>query len=114
MAFKVIIIGGGPVGLFLANALQASGIDYLLFEKRDTVPPATAFGIFLWPQVTRMMHQLGLFESLQKVSHPMTGLIHSAPTGEALSADKNFSRASKTYVNPIPSAIRSRSCILNY
>ncbi|KAH8131258.1 hypothetical protein FP744_10002610 [Trichoderma asperellum] len=101
MAFKVIIIGGGPVGLFLANGLQASGIDYVLFEKRSTIPPSTAFGIFLWPQVTRMMHQLGLLDSLRKVSHPMTGMIHSMPTGELLSSDTNFSKSYKTHGYPV-------------
>lgn len=95
MAFKVIIIGGGPVGLFLANGLQSSGIDYMLFEKRQTIPPTTAFGIFLWPQVTRMMHQLGLLDRLREVSHPMTGVIHSAPSGEQLSADAIFSKTHK-------------------
>ncbi|KAK1238884.1 hypothetical protein MKX08_005945 [Trichoderma sp. CBMAI-0020] len=101
MAFKVIIIGGGPVGLFLANGLQRSGIDYLLFEKRPTIPPTTAFGIFLWPQVTRMMHQLGLLDKLREVSHPMTGIIHSAPSGEQLSADTIFSMTHKIHGYPV-------------
>jgi 2-polyprenyl-6-methoxyphenol hydroxylase-like FAD-dependent oxidoreductase len=96
MAFKVIIIGGGPVGLFLANGLQASGIDYVLFEKRPTIPPTTAFGIFLWPQVTRMLHQLGLSDTLKEVSHPMSGIIHSAPSGDEISSDTAFSIAHKT------------------
>ncbi|KID81081.1 FAD binding domain-containing protein [Metarhizium guizhouense ARSEF 977] len=101
MAFNVIIIGAGPVGLFLANCLQASGIDYVVFEKRSVVPPATAFGIFLWPQVTRMMHQLGLMDSLRTVSHPMTGMVHTSPTGEAIGSDTNFSRSHKTHGYPV-------------
>ncbi|KAL6903262.1 hypothetical protein GGI43DRAFT_336239 [Trichoderma evansii] len=101
MAFKVIIIGGGPVGLFLANGLQACGIDYTLFEKRPTIPPTTAFGIFLWPQVTRMMHQLGLLDKLREVSHPMTGIIHSAPSGEQLSIDTIFSKTHKIHGYPV-------------
>lgn len=90
MAFKVIIIGGGPVGLFLANSLQAAGIDYSLFEKRSAVAPSTAFGIFLMPQVTRMMEQLGLLESLKKVSHPMTGMVHRNENAEQLSEDQDY------------------------
>ncbi|KAL7920149.1 hypothetical protein ACQKWADRAFT_315113 [Trichoderma austrokoningii] len=101
MGFKVIIIGGGPVGLFLANGLQKCSIDYVLFEKRQTIPPTTAFGIFLWPQVTRMMHQLGLLDRLGKVSHPMTGIIHSAPSGEQLSADTIFSKTHQTHGYPV-------------
>lgn len=90
MAFKVIVIGGGPVGLFLANALQAAGIDYALFEKRSAVAPTTAFGIFLMPQVTRMMEQLGLLESLKKVSHQMTGMVHRDASGKHLSEDQDY------------------------
>jgi 2-polyprenyl-6-methoxyphenol hydroxylase-like FAD-dependent oxidoreductase len=95
MTFKIIIIGGGPVGLFLANSLQAAGIDYALFEKRSAVAPSTAFGIFLMPQVTRMMEQLGLWESLKKVSHQMTGMVHRTANAQKLSEDEDYAAFSK-------------------
>jgi 2-polyprenyl-6-methoxyphenol hydroxylase-like FAD-dependent oxidoreductase len=95
MAFKVIIIGGGPVGLFLANSLQAAGIDYALFEKRSAVAPTTAFGIFLMPQITRMMEQLGLLESLKKVSHQMTGMVHRDADAKHLSEDQDYAAFSQ-------------------
>ncbi|PON24170.1 hypothetical protein TGAM01_v206858 [Trichoderma gamsii] len=101
MAFKVIIIGGGPVGLFLANSLQAAGIDYALFEKRSAVAPTTAFGIFLMPQVTRMMEQLGLLESLKKVSHQMTGMVHRDANAKHLSEDQDYAAFSQIHGYPV-------------
>ncbi|PTB41203.1 uncharacterized protein TrAFT101_006347 [Trichoderma asperellum] len=101
MAFKVIIIGGGPVGLFLANSLQAAGIDYALFEKRSAVAPTTAFGIFLMPQVTRMFEQLGLLESLKKVSHQMTGMVHRNANAEQLSQDQDYAAFCQIHGYPV-------------
>lgn len=35
MANKVIVIGGGPVGLFTALSLESNGYEVMLFEKRN-------------------------------------------------------------------------------
>jgi p-hydroxybenzoate 3-monooxygenase len=35
MRATVVIVGAGPAGLVLANALQAAGVDYVLLEQRD-------------------------------------------------------------------------------
>ncbi|KAJ5755732.1 FAD binding domain-containing protein [Penicillium manginii] len=35
--FKVIVVGGGPVGLTAAHALHHAGIDFVVLEARDSV-----------------------------------------------------------------------------
>lgn len=88
--FKAIIIGGGPVGLYLAHALQASDIDYVLFEQRPTIPPPTAFGILLWPHVMRLFHQVGLLEKLEKIGTQMTSTVYLKGDGSVLRENVNF------------------------
>lgn len=88
--FKAIVVGAGPVGLVLAHALQVTGIDYVLVEQRSEVPPETAFGIFLWPQIIRIFHQMGLLEALEKISQPMNGSLHQNPKGELLAQEEGY------------------------
>ncbi|KAK6860599.1 hypothetical protein PG995_004235 [Apiospora arundinis] len=89
--FKAIIIGGGPVGMYLAHALQATGIDYVLCERRDTIPPPTAFGIFLWPHGLRLLHQIGLIDQTEAISSLLTSITHVGPTGDVVREYSDFS-----------------------
>jgi len=89
--FKVIIIGGGPVGMYLAHALQQTGIDYVLCEKRDAIPPPTAFGLFLWPHGMRLLHQIGLIDQAEAISSLLTKISHVGPTGDAVREHSDFS-----------------------
>lgn len=91
-SFKVIVVGAGPVGLVLAHALQASGIDYVLIEQRSQVPPDPAYGVFLWPQIMRILHQLGLLESILAVSQPMLEAIHRSTDGNVLHREEGFQK----------------------
>jgi 2-polyprenyl-6-methoxyphenol hydroxylase-like FAD-dependent oxidoreductase len=89
-SFKVIVVGAGPVGLVLAHALQASDIDYVLVEQRSQVPPDPAYGLFLWPQIMRIFHQLGLLESITAVTQPMLEAIHRSIDGRVLRQEEGF------------------------
>lgn len=88
--FRAIVVGAGPVGLVLAHALQAAGIDYLLVEQRSQVPPESAFGIFLWPQIMRILHQLGLLDAIEKIGQPMVDIHHQTMKGELLAKHPGF------------------------
>lgn len=35
--FRVVIVGAGPIGLYLAHAMERAGIDYVLLEQSSTV-----------------------------------------------------------------------------
>ncbi|KAK3933623.1 hypothetical protein QBC46DRAFT_275413 [Diplogelasinospora grovesii] len=35
--FRVIIVGAGPVGLYMAHALMAANIEFVVLEQQATV-----------------------------------------------------------------------------
>ncbi len=63
-SFKVIIVGGGPIGLLSALALRSAGIDFVILEKRQNIVADVGAGIALNPATLRIFHQLGLLEKL--------------------------------------------------
>lgn len=67
MAFKVIIVGGGPAGLGLAHCLHKAGIDYILLERSEEICNNDGASLALWPHNGRIMDQLGLLEGAQKI-----------------------------------------------
>ncbi|KAH7305958.1 hypothetical protein B0I35DRAFT_483705 [Stachybotrys elegans] len=66
--FKVIIAGGGPVGLTAAHALSQAGIDFLLLEGHHQVMASVGSNLVLNPQGLRALSQLGLLDALCAVS----------------------------------------------
>ncbi|KAF9201844.1 hypothetical protein BGZ49_007950 [Haplosporangium sp. Z 27] len=70
--FKVIIVGGGIVGLSLGVMLERAGIDYLILEACNEIRPLGA-AIYLGPPVLRAFEQLGLLEDITRQSNTMTG-----------------------------------------
>lgn len=69
--FKVIVVGGGPVGLTAAHILSRAGIDYVVLERRSSVHIDVGASLALWPQTLRVLSQLGLLERLQELGEEM-------------------------------------------
>lgn len=69
--FKVIVVGGGPVGLTAAHALSRAGIEYVVLESRNTITIDVGASLALWPQGLRVLSQLGLLERLQELGEEM-------------------------------------------
>lgn len=67
--FRVIIVGGGPVGMVAAHIFAAAGIDFVLLEQRDAIVPEQGAGIVLFPHTQRVFDQLGLMSRLREISH---------------------------------------------
>ncbi|ETS86467.1 hypothetical protein PFICI_00295 [Pestalotiopsis fici W106-1] len=61
---SVIIVGGGIAGLTLANALQHSGIDYVLLEAYSELAPQVGASIGLSPNGSRILDQFGCYEQI--------------------------------------------------
>jgi 2-polyprenyl-6-methoxyphenol hydroxylase-like FAD-dependent oxidoreductase len=76
--FKVIIIGGGPVGLAMAHCLRLAGIEYVLFEQRATVIDKEGAAISLMPHVVRLLHQFGLLDEVKRWATPVHSTVHVA------------------------------------
>ncbi|KNG80956.1 hypothetical protein ANOM_011568 [Aspergillus nomiae NRRL 13137] len=66
-SFKVIIVGGGPVGLTAAHALCHAGIDFVVLEQRESVVLDQGASLVLAAHSLRVMHQFGLLDELMKV-----------------------------------------------
>lgn len=69
--FKVIVVGGGPVGLTAAHALTRAGIDFVVLESRPTVVINAGSNLVLLPTGMRILAQLGLLDALNAVSSPL-------------------------------------------
>lgn len=61
---KVIIVGGGPVGLTAAHALYHAGIDFVVLERRKDPVLDQGASLVLSPGTLRVMHQFGLLDQL--------------------------------------------------
>ncbi|KAL7811681.1 FAD/NAD(P)-binding domain-containing protein [Trichoderma aethiopicum] len=64
--FKVIIIGGGPVGLIAAHALYKAGIDFVILECSNEVAVDVGACLSILPPSLRVLHQLGLLNGLRE------------------------------------------------
>ncbi|KAJ5177401.1 Monooxygenase FAD-binding [Penicillium coprophilum] len=62
--FKVIVVGAGPIGLFTAHALHRADIDFVVLERKATIVQEEGASLVVHPTTLRVMHQLGLLESL--------------------------------------------------
>jgi len=69
--FKVIIAGGGPVGLTAAHALAEAGIDFILLESRPSIVIDAGSNLVLLPTGMRLLGQLGMLDALFRVSSPL-------------------------------------------
>jgi 2-polyprenyl-6-methoxyphenol hydroxylase-like FAD-dependent oxidoreductase len=72
--FKVIIIGGGPVGLSTAHALSKAGIDFVVLERRKAIVEDMGASLVLSPQSLRIMGHLGLLENFRDIGQEVLHL----------------------------------------
>jgi 2-polyprenyl-6-methoxyphenol hydroxylase-like FAD-dependent oxidoreductase len=92
--FKAIVVGGGPVGLTAAHALSRANIDFILLERRPSAVIDAGSNLVLNPMGIRALGQLGLAESLEKVSSPLGAIRRQDHKGSDL-GDVNWFILSK-------------------
>lgn len=88
--FRIVIVGGGPVGLIAAHILSQADIDFVVLEKHHTVFPELGNATALWPQTSRVLDQLRLFESLQPLKTPIVNKVILNHQGHVYSQNKSF------------------------
>ncbi|KAL4877585.1 hypothetical protein BJY04DRAFT_221957 [Aspergillus karnatakaensis] len=106
--FRIIIIGGGPVGLYLAHALTRANIDYIVLERRPSVVSAYGSIICLWPQTLRLIDQIGLLEEVRQLATPFKAKkrVHGA-TGTVLAESWYPSFMERRHGYPFLTILRS-------
>jgi len=63
--FRIIVVGGGIAGLFASSCLQKLGVDHVVLEKHAEVATPVGAGISMWPQTMRILHQLGITDTIK-------------------------------------------------
>ena len=69
--FRVIVVGGGPVGLTAAHALTQANIKFTILESRPSVVIDAGSNLVLLPMGMRLLGQLGMMDALNAVSSPL-------------------------------------------
>lgn len=67
---SVAIVGAGIGGIALALALQKVGITCTIYEQASELKEVGS-GVGLWCNAVRVLHRLGLAESLERIGRPM-------------------------------------------
>src|SRR5579864_1998629 len=62
---KVVVVGGGIGGLFVANALIAHGLTVEVYEQAPALGEIGA-GVFLTPNSVRQLQRVGLGPAVEK------------------------------------------------
>ncbi|KAK5631571.1 hypothetical protein RRF57_007285 [Xylaria bambusicola] len=98
--FRAIIIGGGPIGLTIANGLDRAGIDFLVIERNPNIISESGAGIMAWPHTTRIFDQLGLTAACQGRYIPLQSKSVSHLDGRPIRANPVFKYLSDNHGYP--------------
>lgn len=98
--FRAIIVGGGPVGLLMAHALNHAGIDWVLLERDSQIPSTSGASVSLWPHSLRLMDQLGLFAEAEKCGVKMTAKHNHRSDGSEMSVSPMFEAIQSSHGHP--------------
>ncbi|MCX6500750.1 MAG: NAD(P)/FAD-dependent oxidoreductase [Arthrobacter sp.] len=90
----VVIIGGGPVGLFLAALLLQEGVDVTVLEQR-TGPEPHSRAIGIHPPALEALARIGVSEDLVRLGVPIRHGV--AISGGATLARMSFARVSQRF-----------------
>lgn len=86
----VVIVGGGPVGLVAAHALDKAGIDYVILEGRGEQEYEPGASLAVWPHNVRLLDQLGLLDEALQTYQPTLWKRNLRRDGSLLSKSNMF------------------------
>lgn len=66
MTFRIIVAGGGLVGLTTAHILSKAGIEFVVLEQHDNVTPYLGSLLSIMPSTLRVIDQLDLLDTFNE------------------------------------------------
>ena len=82
--FRVVVVGGGVSGLAASHIFQNAGIDHIVLERRSTVAPQAGASIAMYPNGSRILHQVGALETVKSHTVPMGRWRARLPSGKEI------------------------------
>ncbi|OTB00940.1 hypothetical protein M426DRAFT_26049 [Hypoxylon sp. CI-4A] len=113
--FRVIIVGAGPVGLYMAHALLKANIDCLVLEQHESILRHQGAGLLVYPQTIRLLDQVGLYEKARDyyiINHNMTDIL--ARNGQVIKSTPLWSVLEKRHAYPFVGFSRGQLIALLY
>jgi|SRR5690242_3093019 len=97
--FKVIVVGGGPVGLTAAHALHLANIDFVVLERNEDVAVDVGASLVLGAQSMRFMQQLGLLDKLLSIGEKLLNNKSFTKEGTKFTDSTSIQMMREKYVN---------------
>ncbi|XDG02592.1 hypothetical protein ABKA04_002207 [Annulohypoxylon sp. FPYF3050] len=97
---RIIVAGGGPVGLYTAHALARANIDYVVLEQQPEIIRYKGAGIVLLPQTARLLDQIGLLKEIEELSVKLQSKMNSLYNGQLLVKFRLFEPMVETHGYP--------------
>ena len=97
--FRVIVVGGGIVGLSISHALQLANIDHVVLEKHDKIISVRGAALVVWPNVSRIFDQFGFLDKIHKTTTPIAKECRRWPDGSVHSTGNTMMRIAEMYVD---------------
>lgn len=98
---EIVIIGAGIGGLTLALALHQRGFQPRIYERAPVLGEVGA-GLTLWPNATRVLASIGLYDELERIGEePIHQMIRNGETGEIMRKFERKSMMRGTYGAPL-------------
>ncbi|KAI2467949.1 putative dehydrogenase [Annulohypoxylon bovei var. microspora] len=105
---RVIVAGGGPIGLYTAHALARANIDYVILEQQPEIVRYKGAGVVLLPQTARLCDQIGLFERIEELSVRLHKKTNSLLNGQFLCSFRLFDTMEESHGYPTFGLSRSQ------
>ncbi|KAF1841758.1 FAD/NAD(P)-binding domain-containing protein [Cucurbitaria berberidis CBS 394.84] len=110
--FRVIVVGGGIVGLSLSHAFQLANIDHVVLEKYDKIISVKGAALLIWPSVSRIFDQFGFLDKIHKTTTPIMKEYHRWPDGSLHSKRNSLVRVSEIF--DLPSILFDRQTLVTH